>query len=80
LIEDKDLLDQYRAWLKNRRQGENPLTARLKTQKANVKVARFVVDTLIEQFGRRINGVFMAKAIVGGQSIDALEQIWSIQK
>ena len=82
LIEDKDLLEQYGAWLKNRRQGENPLTAKLKERTAsgkNIKVARFVVDILSGSSAGGINGVFMAKAIVGGQNIGALEELWCSQ-
>ena len=79
LIEDKDLLEQYGAWLKNRRRGENPLTVRLRervTKGENIKVARFVVDILSGSSAGGINGVFMAKVIVGGQSIGALEKLW----
>lgn len=79
LIEDKNLLEQYCSWLKNRRTLENPLTAKLKERKAdgkNIKVARFIVDILSGSSAGGINGVYMAKALVGGQSLDALEELW----
>ncbi len=80
LFEDKDLLEGYCDWLTKRRpHGDNPLTAKLREQAAdgkNVKAAGFIVDILSGSSAGGINGVYMAKAIVGGQSLSALENLW----
>ena len=80
LFEDKKLLEDYAEWLTKRRPpGDNPLTAKLRETAAdgrNVKAAGFIVDILSGSSAGGINGVYMAKAIVGGQSLGALEDLW----
>jgi patatin-related protein len=79
LIEDAEFLERYGNWLKNRRIGDNPLKDKLKEKKIkgeSVKVARFIVDILSGSSAGGINGVYMAKALAVGQSLDTLEKLW----
>lgn len=79
LLNDIELLKSYRNWLKNQRIGENPLEQRLEERQKEGKInktARFIVDILSGSSAGGINGVYMAKAIVGGQSLDKLENLW----
>jgi patatin-related protein len=78
LIGDPLLMTRYCKWLNGRRKGESPLQQRLRSRgpDTKIKTTRFVVDILSGTSAGGINGVYLAKALVSGQRLDALEELW----
>ena len=80
LLNDKELLEEYRKWLGSRRtenNGKNPLREQLKRK--TPKVVRFVVDILSGSSAGGINGIYLAKALASGQTINRLEHLWETE-
>jgi patatin-related protein len=75
-----ELLADYREWLRRRRRDPLPRLKTIINEKLSagepVKVARFVVDILSGSSAGGINGVYLAKALAGGQRLTKLEELW----
>jgi patatin-related protein len=78
LIRDSLLINRYCDWLRKGRRGASPLATKLtdRATRDKIKATRFVVDIISGTSAGGINGVYLAKALVAGQGLDALDDLW----
>lgn len=79
LLEDAEFIDDYTEWLNTEKKDGSPLTFKLLKDSQSSqppKFQRLVVDVLSGSSAGGINGIYLAKALAGGQDLGALKRLW----